>query len=102
MNLLLLDLRDNVWGLKKENAALKREKMQMENDIVDARRNVAEVKGRHAAEVAVLKNKLEEKKKEVAQLAVRVRKQNMLKFLFLVVVISVVLFSVWPSDSCNA
>ena len=92
---MLLDLRDKVWGLKKENAELKREKMQMENDIIDARRSVAEVKGSHAAEVAVLKNKLEGVKMEVAELAVRVQKQNMMKLLFHVVVVSVVDFSVW-------
>lgn len=92
-NHLLLDLCDNVWGLKKENAELKTKKMQMENEIVDARRSVAKVKGRHSAEVVVLKNKLEEKIMEVAELVVRVRKQNMMKLLFHAVVV----FSTWAS-----
>lgn len=92
-----MDLRDNVWGLKKKNTELKREKMQMENDIVDARRNVTEVKGRHATKVAVLKNKLEEKKMVVVELAVRVQKQNMFKFLFYAVVVSIVVFSMWAN-----
>ena len=75
MNHLLLDLRDKVWGLKKENAELKREKMQMEETKMEvARRSVADVKGRHAAEVAVLKNNLKEKKMEMEELAVRVQK----------------------------
>lgn len=85
-----------MWGLKKENAELKREKMQMEETRMEvARRSVAEVEGRHAAEVAVLKNKLEEKKMEVAELAGRVQKKNMMKLLFHAVVVSVVVFSVW-------
>ena len=52
MNHLLLDLCDKVWGLKKENAELKREKMQMEETKMEvAWRSVAEVKGSQAAEV---------------------------------------------------
>lgn len=95
-----MDLRDEVWGIKKENAELKREKMHTEETKMEvARRSVAEVKGRHAAEVAVLKNKLEEKKMEMAELVVRVQKQNMMKLLFHAVVVSVVVFSVWAAGN---